>query len=190
MLIRRQDLDRIVDGRIDLAFRRWKRPTVKTGGTLRTVIGVLAIHAVDQMDDAKVTNAQARRAGFASRAELLERMEGRSGDLYRVRLSFAGADPRVALRNNADLSDEDQSTIRERLARFDKASRKGPWTKRTLALIRAHPATLAADLAAKASWEKVWFKTNVRKLKNLGLTESLDVGYRLSPRGKAFLGAK
>jgi hypothetical protein len=31
------------------------------------------------------------------------------------------------------------------------------------------------------------FKLNVRKLKALGLTESLEVGYRLSPRGAAFL---
>ena len=31
------------------------------------------------------------------------------------------------------------------------------------------------------------FKLNVRKLKALGLTESLEVGYRLSPRGKSLL---
>ena len=31
------------------------------------------------------------------------------------------------------------------------------------------------------------FKVNVRKLKGLGLAESLEVGYRLSPRGRALL---
>jgi hypothetical protein len=35
--------------------------------------------------------------------------------------------------------------------------------------------------------EKLQFKVNVRKLKALGLTESLETGYRLSPRGVAFL---
>lgn len=30
-------------------------------------------------------------------------------------------------------------------------------------------------------------KRDVRKLKALGLTESLEVGYRLSPRGRAYL---
>jgi predicted transcriptional regulator len=35
--------------------------------------------------------------------------------------------------------------------------------------------------------DKVRFKANVRKLKALGLTESLEVGYRLSPRGEAVL---
>jgi len=187
VLIRRKDLDQIVAGRIDLAFRRWKRPTVKTGGTLRTVVGVLAIHAVDAVAEADITPAQARRAGFASRDALLARLDGRSGQLYRVRLSWAEEDPRVQLRGRADLSDEEREEIGARLARYDAASRAGPWTYWTLDLIREHPATLAADLAAEASWEKAWFKTNVRKLKNLGLTESLKVGYRLSPRGEAFL---
>ena len=31
------------------------------------------------------------------------------------------------------------------------------------------------------------FKRDVRRLKELGLTESLEVGYRLSPRGRALL---
>jgi hypothetical protein len=31
------------------------------------------------------------------------------------------------------------------------------------------------------------FKLDVRKLKELGLTESLPVGYRLSPRGEFLL---
>jgi hypothetical protein len=31
------------------------------------------------------------------------------------------------------------------------------------------------------------FKVNVRKLKALGLTESLEIGYRLSARGHAWL---
>jgi hypothetical protein len=37
--------------------------------------------------------------------------------------------------------------------------------------------------------ERQAFKLNVRKLKELGLTESLEVGYRLSPLGEAFLRA-
>ncbi len=34
---------------------------------------------------------------------------------------------------------------------------------------------------------KAPFKVDVRKFKEMGLTESLDVGYRLSPRGRAVL---
>lgn len=36
--------------------------------------------------------------------------------------------------------------------------------------------------------EKGLFKTRVRRLKALGLTESLETGYRIFPRGKALLG--
>lgn len=48
------------------------------------------------------------------------------------------------------------------------------------------PGRRAADLAEEAGVDKAWFKQNVRKLKALGLTESLEVGYRLSPRGRAY----
>ena len=43
----------------------------------------------------------------------------------------------------------------------------------------------APDLAAQVGRETADFKKDVRKLKELGLTESLDIGYRLSPRGQA-----
>ena len=35
--------------------------------------------------------------------------------------------------------------------------------------------------------ERLAFKADVRKLKNLGLTLSHEVGYSLSPRGQAYL---
>jgi hypothetical protein len=57
-----------------------------------------------------------------------------------------------------------------------------------LRLIADRPGTRAADLAAELGREKLPFKAEVRKLKELGLTESLQVGYRLSPRGRAYLG--
>jgi hypothetical protein len=44
----------------------------------------------------------------------------------------------------------------------------------------------APDLAASFGRETQPFKIDVRKLKALGLTESLTVGYRISPRGQAF----
>ena len=49
------------------------------------------------------------------------------------------------------------------------------------------PATRAPELAAELGRETAPFKADVRKLKELGLTESLDRGYRLSPRGQAYL---
>ena len=56
-----------------------------------------------------------------------------------------------------------------------------------LALIEARPAVRAADLARELGLETPRFKARVRQLKELGLTESLEIGYRLSSRGRAFL---
>ncbi|HEY6638264.1 MAG TPA: hypothetical protein VIZ61_11330 [Solirubrobacterales bacterium] len=185
MLFNRRALDGIEAGEIDLAFRRWKRLTVKAGGTLRTRAGVLGIDAVERISEERITAEQARRAGFASKRELTEslRPEGR---LYRIRFHRIGDDPRVALRSRARISRSERVELDARLDRMDRA-RGDPWTRRVLALIEDRPETLAADLAASLGMEKAPFKQDVRKLKELGLTESLPVGYRLSPRGRAYL---
>ena len=187
MLFRQADLARIVSGEVTVAYRRWRRPSVKAGGTQQTPVGLLAIEAVDVIDAAAIDDADARRAGFpdaaAARAELRK-----EGETYRIAFRLAGPDPRIALRADAALSDADRAAIAARLARYDAASRHGPWTAATLQAIAASPGTRAADLAVRLGRpELAPFKVDVRKLKALGLTESLEVGYRLSPRGRAFL---
>jgi hypothetical protein len=97
-----------------------------------------------------------------------------------------GADPRDELAATADLGSDEVADIAARLARLDKASRHGPWTAATLELIATQPGVRAADLAASVGRETAPFKLDVRKLKGLGLTLSLEVGYRLSPRGEAY----
>jgi hypothetical protein len=185
MLFNLRALDGIEAGRIDLAFRRWRRPTVKAGGTLQTRAGLLGIDAVEPIGERRIDAEQARRAGFASKRELMEslRPEGR---LYRVQFHRIGADPRVALRARARITSSERAELDARLDRMDRA-RGEPWTRRVLGLIGDRPETLAADLAASLGMEKAPFKRDVRKLKELGLTESLPVGYRLSPRGRAYL---
>lgn len=64
MLIKRDVLEAIQRGEIDLQFRRWSRPTVKPGGTLKTKVGIMQIGRVDEMRPEDVTLADARRAGF------------------------------------------------------------------------------------------------------------------------------
>ena len=188
MLFQQRFWSGLADGSVDLAFRRWRRAGVKAGGTQLTPAGLLAIDSVDVVDVGDISEADARRAGHRDRAELLAEL-GRhpDGTLYRIAFHHAGADPRLALREDADVSDDDLAGIRARLTRLDRASSHGPWTEPVLRLIAAHPAVRAADLAASLGRETQPFKTDVRKLKQLGLTESLDVGYRLSPRGRAVL---
>ena len=187
MLFRQDVLRRIGAGEVTLAFRRWRRPTVKSGGTLRTRVGVLAIESVRLVDERDVTDADARRAGAEDREALLAGLPG-DGPLHRIEFRLAGPDPRIALRERSDISSAERAGIDARLARLDAASRHGPWTSRVLDLIAERPATRAPDLAASLGRETLAFKADVRKLKELGLTESLRVGYRLSPRGRAYYG--
>ena len=179
----------LADGSVTVTFRRWRRPRARPGGRHRTPAGVLAVDAVAEVDPAAITEDDARRAGFVDLAALLRQLD-RHGDgpVYRVDFHHAGADPREALREADDLAEEDLAGLRARLERLDRAARDGPWTVATLELIGDRPGVRAADLAAAAGRERLPFKTDVRKLKELGLTESLEVGYRLSPRGRALLG--
>jgi hypothetical protein len=177
----------IADGRVDRAFRRWARPLVRPGGSQRTAIGVIGFDAVELVAREKVSEEDAQRAGFASRDQLLTFLDRRPvGAIYRVRLRLVGPDPRVALR--ASLPDEEElAHIERRLTRLDRSSRHGPWTQAVLQAIDAQPGVRAADIAPQFGRERLPFKADVRKLKELGLTESLEVGYRLSPRGRAVL---
>jgi hypothetical protein len=188
MLFRQETLRGIESGEVTLAFRRWRRPTVRAGGTLRTRAGVLAIESVEPVEEDAITDADARRAGAAGRAELIARLRP-EGTLYRVEFRRVGPDPRIALRQRAKLEEEERAAIAARLARLDAASRHGPWTAPVLELIARRPATRARELAAELGRETAPFKADVRKLKELGLTESLERGYRLSPRGRAYMGS-
>lgn len=189
MLFRSATLDRIRTGEITLAFRRWQRPTVKSGGRLRTAVGELAIESVEPCAPENLTETDATAAGYASRAELLTALNERDdGQLYRIAFRFDRADPRIALRDADQLSEGDRAAIIARLERFDRGV-DGAWTRPILQHIAAHEGQSAATIAATFGIDKPRLKQNIRKLKELGLTESLDTGYRVSPRGKALLEA-
>jgi hypothetical protein len=191
VLFRRRVLDGIRAGEVTLAFRRWDRPRARRGGRQRTVVGELAIDSVEPVERADITAADAARAGHTSLDELLAELDARgAAPIWRVELRWAGEDPRRALRERADLGDAELAELRARLDRLDRTSRHGPWTRELLELIAAHPEVRAADLAAAVGRDKLPFKRDVRKLKELGLTESLERGYRLSPRGQALLASR
>jgi len=203
----------VADGSVSLAFRRWQRPDVRPGARFRTSAGVVEVTSVDVVDPATLTDADARAAGLPDVAALLRLLDpaavarrrrtaryGRTPadddspapdtagwPVHRVGLVWAGPDPRVALREDADLTDDDVAAIDARLDRLDRASTHGRWTAATLDVVRRHPHVRAPDLAAELGRERDPFKIDVRKLKALGLTQSFEVGYALSPRGAAYL---
>jgi hypothetical protein len=191
VLIQARYRDAIVNGVVTLTFRRWKRPQVVAGNTYRTAAGRIVVDAIEVVDPDRITNADARQAGFATRAELVGELRGPPElPTYRIRIrAAADPDPRAALAATASLTADEIDDIARRLARLDRASSHGAWTDAVLRTIAARPAVRAADLAATFGRETQPFKLDVRKLKNLGLTLSLEVGYRLSPRGEAYLAA-
>ncbi|MDL9948023.1 hypothetical protein QSJ19_21045 [Gordonia sp. ABSL11-1] len=190
----------VADGTVDLAFRRWKAVRVTVGSTFISSAGVVEIVSVEQIDPTDISDDDARRAGFDSAEQAVTRLrapDGRSTSTrpaadgadpsFRVGLRYAGPDPRIALRADDELSDDDVADLRLRLARLDDRSSHGPWTRSVLDVIARRPAVASTELAAELGRGRPDFKLDVRKLKKLGLTRSLEVGYELSPRGRALL---
>jgi hypothetical protein len=183
MLLRSDILEKIKTGAISLVFRKWRKVGVKAGGTQLTQAGVIGIDSVEAITERDISEQDARDAGAATRAELIETLkrDTREGELYRIRLHYIGEDPRIALRGDDSLSDGEMGQILAKLAKM------GPWTREYLQLIHDMPETHAIILARSIGLDNIVFKPRVRKLKGLGLTISLSPGYKLSPRGKKVL---
>ncbi len=187
MMIRPAELAAIVRGEIDLAFRRWARPRLKAGTQMRTGVGLVDVTSVDEVDPDLLTEDDARRAGAPSLAALLAALAARPDDpVFRVGLRHGGPDPREVLRESVPDAVE-IATLNAWLDRLDASSTEGPWTRLTLDLIDRFPGRRAPELAELTGRETASFKRDVRKLKERGLTQSLDIGYRLSPRGLALV---
>jgi DNA-binding transcriptional ArsR family regulator len=182
MLFKIHILDGIKAGKITLAFRRWTKPTVRAGGSLRTAIGVLAIEDIRAIEFAEISDDEARRAGFDSRETLMTDLaKARDGTVYRIEFHLSGPDPREALRQDDQLDVHGVAALQARLALLD---RSGAWTARALRLISECDGRTAGEIADSLGMEKPVLKRKIRLLKELGLTESLQSGYRLSDRGR------
>jgi hypothetical protein len=182
MLFKQDILEGIAEGRVTLAFRRWRKAPPADGSTLLTAIGVISLDRVTLIEEGDITPADVRRTGMT--VEALRASIAGEGTLLRIELRRAGDDPRIALRDRKPTREELRE-IRARLARLDGSA---PWTARYLQVIADHPASVSHRLAPHVGERELpRFKRRVRQLKALGLTESLEVGYRLSPRGAAVL---
>ena len=189
MLFAQRFWEPIARGEVTVTFRRWKRRQARAGGRHRTPGGMIEIDAVDVVAVGDVTEADARAGLYPSVAALLADLRGAPDlDLYRIRFHrLDEPDPRAVLAATAELSADDVAELDRRLERLDAVSRDGAWTLDTLHLIERRAGVRAGDLAGDVGRERDAFKTDVRKLKHLGLTVSLEIGYRLSPRGEAYL---
>ncbi len=180
----------LLDGRITLTFRRWEKPRVKPGGRYRChPIGVLEVDALATVPFRDVSEQDAQQAGFESREELARFLEAlgplaEDTALFRVQLHHGGDGDRVPEALDGNLAPEAAQALFAKLRKMDAAA---PWTLTTLRLIRRRPKVAASKLARSLGRETLPFKVDVRKLKKLGLTQSFEVGYGLSPRGEAYL---
>ena len=187
MLIKDDVIEKIKSGEVTTLFRRWSRPGAKAGGSQMTQGGVIGIDTVEVVSDDEITELDAREAGYGTKENLLDKLSYRDDPIYRIRVYFKGEDPRIALREKDELSPTELEEVIEKLAKLDAGSKRGPWTQKYLQLIQDMPATYSGLLADTLGLSIPEFKPWVRKLKALGLTESLSPGYRLSPRGEKVL---
>jgi hypothetical protein len=186
--LNRATAEGIADGNITLVLRRWDAPRAKSGGTQRTPVGTVRIDAVtEHAGGYRVTAPQAIAAGFSSAKAAQTELDRRPAKhTYLITVSFLAPDERPGLAADDVLTDADIAAITARLDRWDAVGT--PWTRDYLRMIGENEAVRAPDLAARVGLDVPRFKRRVRQLKGIGLTISLDVGYRLSPRGRAFLG--
>ena len=187
MLLNRDTAEGIANGSITLVLRRWDKPRAKPGGTQRTMVGTIRIDDVAEYPGSfRVTAAQARAAGYPDAKSAQKDLDRRPAEhTYVIAVSYLAPDERPDLAADDGLSAADAEAITARLNRWDAATE--PWTRPYLEMIGANEAVRAPDLAARVGLDVPRFKRRVRQLKGLGLTISLDVGYRLSPRGRAYL---
>jgi hypothetical protein len=181
-------LHSIREGKITLQFRKWTRPSVKQGTLLTTAIGRVEIQQIEIVTEQQITDGDANAAGFPRRDALLQSLTKQNeGEIYKIHVRYHGEDPRIKLRSDVDLSEAQYQQLIKKLQRLDALSKEGPWTKETLVAISKYPQVVSTELAAKLGRERMWLKLNIRKLKNIGLTISHEVGYEISPLGKAVL---
>lgn len=190
MLFERRLQEGLEDGTITVVFRRWKRRQVVPGGRYRTGTGRVEARSVTVVDPAAIDAADAAAAGYPSADAVRADLRGAPGDpVFRIEFQpCAEGDPRTLLGERATLATDARADLDARLARLAARWATPPSPVEILRQIGTRPGVVSAVLAADAHCERPEYKRRVRALKELGLTLSEDVGYRLSPRGQAYLG--
>ncbi len=179
MLFEERFLEPIRTGEVTTTYRRWKAPQAKAGNRQRTAAGLIDIISVILVNPRSITDAGAKQAGYRTGQELRDDLRGRSEySCYRVEFKTV---------DESDLLDELVDRTDFTAEELERLTRLTSWSLPVLQAIAAKPEVRAGDLAAELGRDTEKFKSDVRRLKALGLTISFDIGYRLSPRGEAYL---
>jgi hypothetical protein len=188
MLFKADFHERIRSGEIRCTVRIWQSPRVKVGGRYALGAGAVVVDKIYETSLDEITPALARRSGFASLADLLKTAKHGYGErVFVIDFHYDGSRGARPRPETHAVSAEELALLVQRLEAMDARSKIGAWTLETLRAIEARPGVLAAKLARALGRPRDELKRDVRKLKNLGLTYSLEVGYRLTPKGEALL---
>lgn len=184
----------IVEGRITRTYRYWKRPQVKPDGLYKLgTDGFIRVTGVKTVAPRGIRSTDAAAAGFGERGELLDFLAAYRGDgrtLYRVDFEYVGRLEGRDPDRSAVASNDEVGRLEKALALRDRNSKWGPWTHQTLRLVAEHPGLSSAKMAQKLGRDQAALKRDMRKLKQLGLTISLETGYELSSKGASYLEAR
>ena len=190
MLFKAELHERIRSGEIGCTVRIWQRPHAKLGGRYALGAGAVVVDKIHETSLDDITPALARRCGFPSLVELLKIAKHGAGErVFVIDFHYDGQAGARAKPETGPVSAEQLAFLVRRLEAMDRRSEIGAWTVATLRAIEARPGVLAAKLARSFERPRDEFKRDVRKLKYLGLTHSLEIGYRLTPKGEALLAA-
>jgi hypothetical protein len=188
MLFQRRFHEGIRTGQIACTVRIWQRLHVKLGGRYALGGGALVVDKIRETDLDDLTPSLARRCGFPSLADLLKTAKHGPGErVFIIDFHYDGNATARPQPETGAVSAAELAELVQRLEAMDRRSKVGAWTLAALRAIEARPGVLAATLARSLGRRRDEFKRDVRKLKNLGLTFSLESGYRLTPKGKALL---
>lgn len=191
MLFQTRFHEGIRSGRITSTVRIWKRPHVKLGGRYALGDGAIVVERIHETRLDDITAALARRSGFTSVIDLLKTAKHGAGErVFIIDFHYDGSGPARAAATTGAVGAEELAELARRLDAMDRRTIQGAWTRETLRLIGARPGVRAGDLAREIGRPRDDFKRDVRKLKRLGLTISLDIGYRLSQKGEALLATR
>ena len=177
-------------GKITRTYRRWKSRQVKQGGTYQLMRGgAVEVTRIDEIRSSNITNTAATKAGFLTADELLDYIDANStgGTLYCIEFAYLQNFQKKGPNLNALQDEADWQALDLKLRKKDQNSKVGKWTTSTLALIGQNPGMPSAKLAPPLKREQRDLKKDIRKLKHLGLTISLESGYKLSDRGRSYL---
>jgi hypothetical protein len=188
MLFKAHFHQRIRSGEIRCTVRIWQRPHVKVGGRYALGAGAVVVDRIyeTRLDD--ITSALARRCGFTSVADALKTAKHGTGErVFIIEFHYDGTASARSKPVTGVVSAEELAKAAQRLDAMDRRAQSAAWTQATLRAIEARPGVRAANLALERPRDE--FKRDVRKLKTLDLTVSLEIGYRLTPKGEALLAA-